>query len=71
MAEITKLNRDGSELPAPVLDFFKGQLLIVFLKRMGGEVTIPLEEVNDTGQDILTLNIDIDNNFHFAIKKKH
>ena len=45
------------------------QLLIVFLKRLGGKITIPVAEVDATGGDLFAFKID-GNNFHFQIEKK-
>jgi hypothetical protein len=59
----------GAGVHADVLDDFKDQLLIVFLKRLGGQVSIPLAEVDDTGQDLLEFNI-VDGVFHFHARKK-
>jgi len=59
---------DGPE-HARVMDDFKDQLLIVFLKRLGGEVSCPLAEVDDTGSDLLKLSIN-DGIFHFVLEKK-
>jgi hypothetical protein len=55
---------------AQVMDDFKDQLLIVFLKRLGGKVSIPVAEVDDTGQDILSFRIDENMVFHFEASKK-
>lgn len=55
---------------AAVLDNFKDQLLIVFLKRLGGKVSIPVAEVDDTGQDMLAFRIDENKVFHFEASKK-
>lgn len=54
---------------AAVLDDFKDQLLIVFLKRLGGEVSIPLAEMDDTGMDLLSFSIR-DGAFHFQHTRK-
>jgi hypothetical protein len=54
---------------AAVLDDFKDQLLIVFLKRLGGKVSVPISEVDDTGQDLLAFSIR-DGAFHFEARKK-
>lgn len=54
---------------AAVLDDFKDQLLIVFLKRLGGKVTIPVAEVDDTGGDLLSFAVR-DRNFVFELRKK-
>jgi hypothetical protein len=60
----------GAGIHADVLDDFKDQLLVVFLKRLGGMVSIPLAEVDDTGGDILEFRIDENRVFHFATRKK-
>ena len=52
-----------------MLDNFKDQLLILFLKRLGGEVSMSLCEVDDTGQDLLAFSIN-DGFFHFELRKK-
>ncbi len=54
---------------AAVIEHFKEQLLIVFLKRLGGKVSIPVSEVDDTGQDLLALAI-VDDVFNFEIQRK-
>lgn len=59
----------GNELHADVLDDLKDQLLIVFLKRLGGKVSIPVAEVDDTGSDMLAFKI-VDRVFHFETKRK-
>ncbi len=53
-----------------VMDDFKDQLLIVFLKRLGGKVSIPVAEVDDTGQDLFAFRIDENKVFHFELRKK-
>ena len=53
-----------------MMDEFKDQLLIVFLKRLGGRVSIPVAEVDDTGQDLLAFSIDENRVFHFETRKK-
>ena len=55
---------------AAVLDDFKDQLLIVLLKRLGGTVSIPVAEVDDTGQDLFAFRIDENRVFHFELRKK-
>lgn len=63
------LARAESPEHAAVLDNFKDQLLIVFLKRLGGKVSIPVAEVDDTGQDLLAFAVR-DGVFHFEMRKK-
>jgi len=60
----------GAGLHADVIDDLKDQLLIVFLKRLGGKVSIPVAEVDDTGQDLLEFRIDENRVFHFEARKK-
>lgn len=54
---------------AEVIDQLKDELLIVFMKRLGGRVSIPIAEVDDTGQDVLSFNIE-NGAFHFTVSKK-
>lgn len=63
------LAREAAPLHTAVLDDFKDQLLIVFLKRLGGQVSIPLAEVDDTGQDMFAFSV-VDKVFHFELRKK-
>lgn len=63
------LARPDAPLHAAVLDDFKDQLLIVFLKRLGGIVDIAVAEVDDTGGDMLAFSVK-DGVFHFETRKK-
>lgn len=63
--------RSISPIHAKLLDNLKDQLLIVFLKRLGGDITIPLTEIDDTCMDLFMLSVDEKHNFHFKIKKKN
>ena len=54
---------------AAVLDDFKDQLLIVFLKRLGGAVSIPVAEADATGGDLLSFSIR-DGVFHFVLTQR-
>lgn len=48
-----------------------GQLLIVMVKRAGGKITLPIPEVDDTGQDVLDLSVSHDaRTFTLAVSKK-
>ena len=70
MGKGVDLAREDNPEHAAVIDSFKDQLLIVFLKRLGGNVSIPLSEVDDTGRDLLAFRIDGDQVFHFEIRNK-
>ena len=66
---------DAARADAPehvlALENMKEQLLIVFLKRLGGNVSIPVSEIDDTGNDLFAFSVDIENNlFNFTIWKK-
>jgi hypothetical protein len=54
---------------AAVLDDFKDQLLIVLLNRLGGKVSIPVAEVDATGQFVGAFSVN-DGVFHFTVSKK-
>lgn len=66
---------DAARVDAPehaaVMDELKDQLLIVFLKRLGGKVSIPVAEIDDTGGDLFGFRIDENRVFHFEMRKKH
>ncbi len=56
---------------AGLIDDLKDQLLIVFLKRMGGKASIPVEEVDDPGNNVRVLSFDAKSRiFYFAVEKK-
>lgn len=47
------------------------QLLIVFLKRLGGKLDIPVAEIDATGQDLFSFSVDPKTRvFHFEVEKK-
>ena len=59
----------GAGLHADVIDDLKDQLLIVFLRRLGNKVTIPVQEVDDTGRFICSFNIE-NGSFNFVLTEK-
>ena len=63
------LARGEAPLHARVLDDFKDQLLIAFLRRMGGNVEIPVSEVDETGGYLLAFSIN-EGVFHFELRRK-
>jgi hypothetical protein len=63
------LARKGAPLHAAVMDDFKDQLLIAFLRRLGNAVSIPVKEVDETGQYDLAFSVR-DGIFHFELKEK-
>lgn len=64
---------DAARLDAPehaaLIDDLKDQLLIAFLKRLGGRVAMPVAEVDATGGYTLSLNI-VDGAFNFVLERK-
>jgi len=63
------LARTDSPDHAAALDDLKDQLLIAFVKRLGGTVSIPVKEVDETGSYMLAFNVE-DQNFNFVLRKK-
>lgn len=64
----------GAGIHADVLDDLKDQLLVVFLKRLkalGHSLDFPVAEVDDTGRDLVSFQVDpITRVFHFELSKK-
>lgn len=54
---------------AAVLDDFKDQLLMVFLRRLDSKVSIPISEIDDTTGLLMAMNI-VDGVFNFELRKK-
>lgn len=69
MGQGIDLARQEAPEHAAVLDNLKDQLLIVLIKRLGGKVSLPVAEVDDTGGDLLAFNIR-DGVFNFELRKK-
>ena len=66
------LARGDAPEHAEILDDFKDQLIIVMLKRLeklSGPVSIPMEEMNNTGNDIVAFSV-VDKVFKFEMRKK-
>lgn len=63
------LARPDAPEHAAFLDEFKDQLLIAFLRRLGGKVSIPVTEVDETGGFLLAFNIE-DGSINFELSKK-
>ena len=65
--------RQQSPEHAKLLDDFKDQLLIVFLKRLklkyNDDLAFPVSEIDDTGQDMLLLAVR-QSTFNFVLSKK-
>ncbi len=58
MGQGIDLARDGAPIHAQVLDDLKDQLLIAFVRRLGGKVDMPVAEVDDTGRCVMLFSID-------------
>ena len=69
MGQGIDLARDGAPVHAEVLDDFKDQLLIAFLRRLGGKCTIPVKEIDATGGFTLSFSVN-DGAFRFVLGKK-
>ena len=67
----TNAARDLAAEHAALIDNMKEQLLIAFLKRLGGSCIMPVAEVDATGGDLFAFRIDFEKrNFHFELRKK-
>ena len=64
------LAREHAPEHAAILDDLKDQLLIVLLKRLGGNVILPVAEVDDTGGNVVEFCIK-DRCFHFSVRGKN
>lgn len=71
MGQGIDLARDGAPLHTALLDDFKEQLLLVLIQRLGGSVSLPVKEVDETGGLVLAMSVDADARvFHFEVRKK-
>ena len=52
-----------------LLENLRDQLLIVFLKRLGGRASIPVAEIDDTDNDLFVFSI-VNGKFYFEIQQK-
>jgi hypothetical protein len=72
MARVADLQSGGSGLHADVLDDFRDQLMIVFLKRLvdkDGRFSVSVAEVDGTGGTLVSFSIN-DGAFNFVVSKK-
>lgn len=69
MGQGTDAARSIAPAHAALIDALKEQLLIVFLKRLGGDITVPVAEVDDTGLDLFAFSVR-DGVFHFKLMRK-
>jgi hypothetical protein len=52
-----------------LIDAMKGQLLIVLIERLGGEIRVPVTEVDATGNRLLSMRVD-GRDFVFVVERK-
>jgi len=66
---------DRAKLNAPehakAMEDMRDQLLIVFLKRLGGKAVIPCAEIDATGGLVLAMRIDENRVFTFSLSRQH
>lgn len=71
MARGIEIARETAPEHAAAIEDMLPQLLIVFLKRLGGNIDIPVAEIDDTGQDLFAFSVDPRTRiFHFEIQRK-
>lgn len=57
---------------AAAIEAMKGQLLIVLVERLGGNVEIPVAEIDDTSGKLLMMELDQEKRcFKFVVTKKN
>ncbi len=61
--------RAAGTLYAEAVDNMKDQMLIVLINRLGGKVSMHVDEIDDTGGFICTMSVE-GQTFHFEIGKK-
>ena len=56
---------------SPEMEAMKNQLIIALINRLGGDVSIPVSEIDATGQFMLMLEPDhVKREFRFVVEKK-
>lgn len=61
--------RDLSPAHAEAMENMRDQLVIVLLQRLGGEVSVPVEEIDATGNVVVMLKLE-GTTFKFSVKAK-
>lgn len=64
------LAREDAPIHADVLDNLKDQLLIALVHRLGDKVSIPVDEIDDTGKYTLSFCVTAQRTFEFECRKK-
>jgi len=59
-----------SEEAAVMIEAMKSQLLIVLLNRLGGSITIPVNEIDDTDKLVMSMRINPEQEFEFEVLDK-
>ena len=71
MGQGIDLARADAPEHAAALDNMKDQLLLVLLQRLGGDVVVPVKEIDDTGGLLGSLQlVRNDTAFRFTVTKK-
>ena len=66
-----ELARQDAPEHAALIEDLKEQLLIVFLRRLGGKITIPVAEIDDTGGSLFLFRVDPETReFTFELRRK-
>ena len=61
------INPEGAAL----IEDMKEQLLLVFLRRLGGSLTIPVAEIDDTAGLLFAFSVDVaTGEFYFELQRK-
>ena len=59
-------------MSSKAMDVMKDQLLLVLFQRLGGDVSIPVSEIDGTGNLFMTMDLSPDlREFRFQVKNKN
>jgi len=72
MGQGIDLAREQAPEHAQFIDNMKDQLIIVLINRLGGNIDIPISEIDGTGDQLLSMSLDKHGNtFTFKTSKKN
>ena len=62
-----KIDKEAAE----AIESMKNQLLIVFVERLGGDIEIPVSEIDATGNKLMSMQVNAkDQSFRFVVTQK-
>lgn len=71
LAAHEELQKHADPEARAMIEVMKGQLLIVLVERLGGDVVVPASEIDATGDHLLMFSADDAGRFRFSIQRKN